>query len=813
MPRSLPAIVLLMVPTLCVPALAQTAPPAEALTQITVVGVTPYGSIDQPASQIAGAVQGASGEQIERSHSADLTGFLNRRLGSVYVNDIQNNPLQPDVNYRGYTASPLLGTPQGLSVYVDGLRLNQPFGDVVSWDLIPRAAIQRLELVSGASPLFGTNSLGGALSLHTKDGYSAPGTAMQLSYGSHDRRQVEVQTGGHSEAGLYWYATANRFRDAGWRVSSPSDATQAFGKLGWRDAATDVSLSAAAAHTDLNGNGLQDFRLLAQDPTSAYTKPDNTRNRSGLLNLSARHDLGNGLSVSGNGWYRTLNTATYNGDINETALGENVYAPGETALTTPFPAARCVANALLNEEPNEKCNGLINRTGLSQHNTGIALQLHRVSELGGRDNRLTAGLVLDESRSHFQQDSQFAYLTPSHGVVGVTGPGAFADGSQNSENAFDSRVDLTGRTRSQSLFVSDSYALNQAVRLNVAARYDRARTRTDDALAPGGGAGSLDGQQSYARLNPSLWLVAQVRPALSVYGSYSQASRAPSAIELGCADPANPCRLPNAMAGDPPLRQVVTTTWETGARGRFGMATQWTAALFRASNRDDILFIADDQAGYGYFHNVGQTRREGLELGGSSHLSGVELGANYTYLNATYRSAETLGGAGNSSNDAVAPGFEGNIQVEPGQHIPLIPQHLFKAYVRWDLNPRVALDADLLVVGGAYARGNENNQHRPDGLYYLGTGRSGGYGVLNVGAEWRATTQIELFLQISNLTDRRYATAAQLGTTAFNANGGFVARPFANPVIDGERPLLHSTFLAPGAPRSLLLGLRLRIDP
>ena len=804
MSRSLPALFLLAGPALCAPTLAQTTPPTEALAQVTVMGVTPYGNIDQPAAQIAGAVQSASSEQIERSHAADLAGFLNRRLGSVYVNDIQNNPLQPDVNYRGYTASPLLGTPQGLSVYVDGLRLNQPFGDVVSWDLIPRAAIQRLELVSGASPLFGSNSLGGALSLHTKDGYSAPGTAMQLSYGSHDRRQIELQTGGHSEAGLYWYATANRFRDAGWRVSSPSDASQAFGKLGWRNAVTDVSLSAAAADTDLNGNGLQDFRLLAQDPASAYTKPDNTRNHSGLLNLSARHELRDGLSLSGNAWYRSLRTATYNGDINEDALGENLYATGETALDTPFPSTSCLASVLLNDEPNEQCNGLINRTRLSQHNAGFALQGHLQGELGGRENRVTAGLVVDESRSHFLQDTQFAYLTPDHGVIGATGSDSMAD---------DSRVDLGGRTRSQSLFVADSYALSQTLRLNLAARYDRAQTRTSDALTPGGGPGSLEGNQRFSRLNPALGLIAQATPALSLYGSYSQASRAPSAIELGCADPANPCRLPNAMAGDPPLRQVVTSTWETGARGTVGATTQWTAGLFRASNHDDILFIADDQAGYGYFHNVGLTRREGLELGANSQLGRVALGANYTYLNATYRSAETLGGAGNSSNDAVAPGFEGNIQVEPGQHIPLIPQHLFKAYAHWDINPRLGLDADLLVVGGAYARGNENNLHQPDGLYYLGTGRSGGYGLLNVGAEWRATRQIELFLQVSNLTDRRYATAAQLGATAFNANGGFVARPFSTPVIDGERPLRHSTFLAPGAPRSLLLGLRLRLDP
>ena len=80
-------------------------------------------------------IQSATGEEIARSQALDLSNFLTRRVNGVFANEVQNNPFQPDINYRGYTASPLLGTPQGISVYMDGVRLNQPFGDVVSWDL------------------------------------------------------------------------------------------------------------------------------------------------------------------------------------------------------------------------------------------------------------------------------------------------------------------------------------------------------------------------------------------------------------------------------------------------------------------------------------------------------------------------------------------------------------------------------------------------------------------------------------------------------------------------------------------------------
>ena len=150
----------------------QTPPPPPALPQpvftVTVIEAAPLPGVDLPIEKIPAPVQTATSEAIERSGALDLSDFLNRRFNGVYVNEIQSNPFQPDVNYRGYTASPLLGTPQGLSVYMDGVRLNQPFGDVVSWDLIPRLAISSTTLMPGSNPLFGLNTLGGALSIQTK---------------------------------------------------------------------------------------------------------------------------------------------------------------------------------------------------------------------------------------------------------------------------------------------------------------------------------------------------------------------------------------------------------------------------------------------------------------------------------------------------------------------------------------------------------------------------------------------------------------------------------------------------------------------
>jgi outer membrane cobalamin receptor len=188
-------------------ALAQTpqtpplAPPTVAVT-VDVIGTTPLPGVDLPLDKIPSPVQHGLARDIEESGALDLSDFLNRRMNGVYVNDVQGNPFQPDINYRGYTASPLLGTPQGLSVFMDGVRLNQPFGEVVSWDLIPRLAIASTTLMPGSNPLFGLNTLGGVLAIETKDGKAHPGTSVQATFGSHLRRAVEFEHGASRSSGL-----------------------------------------------------------------------------------------------------------------------------------------------------------------------------------------------------------------------------------------------------------------------------------------------------------------------------------------------------------------------------------------------------------------------------------------------------------------------------------------------------------------------------------------------------------------------------------------------------------------------------------
>lgn len=741
------------------------------LERVEVVGVSPLAGVGLPRDQVAANVQSARAADIERSQAADLPGFMNRQLGSVYLNEMQGNPFQPDLNFRGYTASPLLGSQQGLSLYLDGVRLNQPFGDVVSWDLIPKAAIASITLNPGSNPLFGLNTLGGALGVQTKDGLANPGTSVQLLAGANRRAAVEFEHGGSDTDGRHWYVTGSRLHEQGWRDDSPSGLSQLFAKLGRRSGDTDLALSAALASNNLNGNGLQEQRMLERDRASVYTRPDNTRNRSALLTLSLSQALGGHWTLTGNAYARTILTGTTNGDLNDDALDQGA----------------------------DVNNGVIHRTRTDQRNHGITAQLGYDGPLLGLASQSLVGAAADFSGSHFVQEAEPGWLNPDRSV---TGTGA-------SDTA--GHVDLSGHTRTLSVFASTVLTLARDTQLSLSGRYNHSSVRNRDAINPGGGSGSLDGDQRFSRFNPALGLTFLPAAGVNAWAGLSQGSRDPSSVELGCADPANPCKLPNAFAGDPPLKQVVTTTVEAGLRSAAGQPLAWSVGLFRSDNRDDLLFVADDAAGFGYFKNFGRTRRQGLELGLEGQpAKGLSLGANLTLLDATYRTAETVDGSSNSSNDAAQaglPGVDGHIAIRPGDRIPLVPRRMLKLRADLDLGTAWSVGADAIAMGGAPARGNENGQHQPDGIYYLGPGRSAGYAVLNVTAAWRPSRGVKLFAQVANLLDRNYSTAAQLGPTGFDAAGSFQSRPFpAN--ANGDYPLRHATFFAPGAPRNVSVGVK-----
>ena len=718
------------------------------LGKVEVVGVTPLSSLGVPIDQVPSNVQVAKGKDIQNQQGLSIADYMSQNMVGVNINEAQNNPYQPDVNFRGFTASPLVGTPQGLSVYQDGVRVNEPFGDTVNWDLIPQNAISSIALMPGSNPLFGLNTLGGAVSVQTKSGEHNPGGGVQVSGGSWGRWAIEGEYGGKLDNGLSYFFAGNKFEESGWRDSSPSDVLQGFGKLGWSNDKTDVDISFTGADNELTGNGYQAQSLLKTfGYDSIYTKPDITKNKLIFVNAKVSTWLSDEFLLTTNAYYRKNRTSSYNGDLND-----DWAAPGD----------------------NE---GVINQGRVNQKGYGLGTQLTWVTD----KNQLTGGVSADLSRINFNQTSQeFSTFSDARGVGGTL---------EDEEL----EVSLKGRSRTWSVFATDTYNATSKLALTASGRYNSTHVNNDDLINAAGTPQSLSGSDTYNRFNPAIGLTYSVAPELNVYGSYNEGNRAPSIIETGCANPDQPCNLPNAMAGDPPLKQVVAKTFEGGVRGKFSDVAKWSLSAYRATNYDDLQFIAATTAGAGYFNNVGKTRRQGVDLGLSGEAGDFHWSAGYSYIKATYESTFDIVSEANSSSNV-----DGIITVNPGDNIPGIPKHQLKLRGEWRALPTWTIGATAVFFSDQYARGNENNQHQANGVDFFGSGKIGGYGVMNLDTRYTLpNTGWQVFAKVNNVFDREYSTSALLGKSGFDANGAFANGNGAN-----------ETFLAPGAPRAGWVGVR-----
>jgi outer membrane receptor protein involved in Fe transport len=771
------------------------------LGKIEVVGTTPLSSLGIPVQQVPANVQVVKGQNLQNQQSLGIADFMNQNMSGVNINEAQNNPYQPDVNFRGFTASPLLGTPQGLSVYQDGVRINEPFGDTVNWDLIPQNAISSVTLMPGSNPLFGLNTLGGALSVQTKSGEHNPGGGIQVFGGSFGRWAVEGEYGGQLENGVDYFFAGNHFKEQGWRDGSPSEVLQGFGKIGWDGEKTDIDVSFSGADTDLIGNGYTPQSLIISDGyDSINTKPDQTQNRLGFINGKASHWLSDELLITGNAYYRHNLTKTLNGDINDEY--ETLF---ETCDDNGFNGGVC---------DTIYPQGVNNRSTTKNKGYGGAMQLTWVT----KQHQLTGGASVDLGRTSFVQTEQSATsFTFSRGTTGL--------GDVETVN------DLNGRSKTWSLFLTDSFNATQKLALTASGRYNHTHIDLKDNLAGhkegtcmlpdgsttdcdtevgdmvgnnaigGGGivtalaAGDSGGKHTYKRFNPAVGVTYDFTPELNTYAGYNEGNRSPSPIETGCADPDFPCLLPNAMAGDPPLKQVVAKTFEGGFRGKFGQDIHWTAGAYSTTNFNDLQFIASGTTGAGYFDNVGKTRRQGLDFAINGNFGAFNWSAGYSYIRATYEDSFEIASQANSSRDA-----NGNIQVKSGDYLAGIPKHQLKLRGEWHAMPNWVIGATMVAFSDQYARGNENNKHKADDVTYFGDGKIAGYAIFNLDTRYRlGTSGWQLFGKINNVFDHEYYTSGLLGENAFTAAGN---------TFTTDANSKKELFLAPGAPRAGWVGVR-----
>ncbi len=774
--------------------------------KVEVFSNTPLKGIGLPLNKVPANIQLADPKAVKNQAGVSIADYMQNNMQGVTVSDMTGNAWQPEINFRGYNASSLTGNAQGLSTYIDGVRVNEPFGDVTLWDKIPSFAIDSMQMVPGSNPLFGLNTLGGAIAITTKSGRNNQGAAIEFEAGSWGRQRSLAEFGGVSKDGSVDYMIGYQHTtEDGWRKHSPSHVNQLFAKTGWQNDTTKLDVTYIGSDNNLIGNGFTPQSLLSGDRDQIHTRPDFTNNYSHFLALNGSHWFNDDTMLSGNVYYRKSNRHTRNGDLWEYEVGQRggnydgIIDPS-TLNTTPAAYA----------DETELSGAVMNSSKTTQNTYGATGQMTFGQDFLGKKNQFVVGAGYDYTLLRYAQSEHVRFGGADEVLINDVfdssrAPIISGDGTQDPRQT----TGLTGKQYTARLFATDTLSLNDQWHLNAGASWNFTRVDNVDTLRGSASPQTLTAKDSYTRLNPTVGLTHTPNDNLTFYTSYSESSRAPTSIELGCSNPAYPCLLPSAMADDPPLNQVVAKTYEFGGRGLLTENVRWNAGVYQSMNHDDIQFTAAGTSnGAGYYKNVGRTKRQGIDMGLAGNADKFKWNASYSYVRATYDGdvdfINSSNSSASSSGASIAPS---TYNVSKGDYIPSIPKHQLKLRGQYSITPDWTIGANVIGYSDSYVWGNENNRHRSNsgcegslpgtsGKCAQGEGKVSGYFVVNLDTQYNIGSGWKAFAKATNIFDREYNVSGRLAETYFNAAGSYDAE---------ERKMLG---LLPGAPRAAWVGLR-----
>lgn len=773
---------------------------------VTVYSGTPLPGIGLPLNRVPANIQIADPKGVANQTGVSIADYMMNNMQGVTVSEMGGNPWQPEINFRGYSSSPLLGNSQGLSTYIDGVRVNEPFGDVTLWDKIPSFAIGNMQMVPGSNPLFGMNTLGGAISIQTKSGRNNQGAALEYEAGSWGRQRSLIEFGGVSKDGSVDYMIGYQHTtEDGWRKHSPSHVNQLFSKIGWQNETTKLDLTYIGSDNNLIGNGFTPQNLLSGDRDQIHTRPDFTNNYSHFLALNGSHWFNQDTMLSGNVYYRKSNRHTKNGDAWEGDSDGNGNVGSNIGGIPPY------TGFIDNGQEEEYVGSVMNRTKTTQDTYGATGQMTFNQDLMGKKNQFVVGAGYDYTLMRFRQSEQINVGELDEVFTYDRKPVTSAEPFDGEEGLLGQKqtTGLTGKQYTARIFATDTLSLNEKWHLNAGASWNFTRIDNTDTLRGPYSAtnnSSLTDKDSYTRLNPTVGLTHTPNDNLTLFTSYSESSRAPTSIELGCSNPAQPCLLPSAMADDPPLNQVVAKTYEFGGRGNLTENVRWNAGIYHATNHDDIQFTAANSlTGAGYYKNIGRTQRQGLDFGLSGNVDKFKWNASYSYVRATYDSDVTFTNVSNSSSDLdPTSDTEGQYTAKKGSYMPSIPKHQLKLRGQYAVTPDWTIGTNIIGYADQYVWGNENNRHRAnsaacdDGeVCAMGKGKLSGYFVVNLDTQYNIGKGWKAFAKATNIFDREYNISGRLAETMFSGVG--------NVALSEEQRMLG---VLPGAPRAAWVGLR-----
>ena len=736
---------------------------------------TPTAGSGLDVDKVAAAVNAVGAGQIARTGSLNIADALQQQVPGIIISDTTGNPFQPDIQFRGFVASPLAGTPQGLAVYQNGVRINEAFGDTVNWDLIPTAAIRSVAVATN-NPAFGLNALGGAVNVQMKDGFNYHGGEINTMGGSFGRIQSSAQYGKQID-NVAVYGALEGVRDNGHRNFSESAIRRFYGDVGYRTDSSEFHLNVGVAKNNFGATAAVPVELLQHYWGATYTTPQTHDNRVAYANLTGKVEVTPTWTIEGLARVRAFRQKTVDGNPTETApcaadagllcFNEDT-APGA-------PANGLNGVQLANPFPDTAVLGQIDRTTTRSTTTGATLQATNTDQLFGHNNQFMVGTSFDSSVTRFGATAELGTIGSNYVV---TGSGIFLGPSGTPISI--GPVSLRATNRYTGLYALDTFDVTDAFSISGGGRFNYASVVLQDLIGT-----ELNGNHAFSRFNPMIGGTYKITPELTAYAGYSEANRAPTPLELACADPARPCIIGAFLIADPPLKQVVSRTVEAGFRGtkELNIGTLgWKIGGFRATNADDILAIPSQLQGFGYFQNVGSTRRQGIEAQVNLTSKTLQLYASYSLVDARFLDTLQL-----NSHSPFADPVTGTIRVLPGNRIPAIPRDRIKFGFDYAVTDAFKVGGDALFVSSQYFVGDESNQ----------AARLPGYSVFNLHASYQINKTFQIYGRVDNILDNRYATYGTFFDTGNVPN-------FTNGGADFTDPRAVS----PARPRAFYAGLK-----
>jgi iron complex outermembrane receptor protein len=783
--------------------------PAESvqtLPPVKVIAPSPLstgGGIDP--DKVPAMTQSLSAEDIARQESPNLTDVLFQRIPGFSLSDPNGNSAAQALQYRGFAASPLQGQPQGLAVYLNGIRINEAFGDTVNWDLIPTNAIYRADVWS-SNPVFGLNALGGAISLRLKDGFTYQGFESDVTAGSFGHVGGGMQFGAQ-KGDLAIYTAVQGFREDGWRERSSADSVRLYTDLGWRSERGELHLIGGASMTSFGATAATPVQLLDLNPRAVFTTPQTTDNKMLLIALNGKYALSETWSLQGNIYGRAFRQDHVDGNATEFERCSNAGSPQfrnhlcleDDGFARPNPVTPAFRDqfVILDQGNNtipcppgagNTCAtvpyGTIDQTRTKALTFGVSTELSNTGALFGRGNHFIVGASMDRSAIVFNADSTLGFIN-SDLTVTTAQPGIPGLGStiHTLGDVGLGPVELSATNTYWGLYSVDTFDLTDRLSATVGSRVNVAAISLRDQL---GTDPDLDSDATYSHFNPFVGLTYRMFTGVSAYASYSESNRVPTPLENSCASPSRPCLIESFLVADPPLKQVVARTFQAGLRGTvpvFDGTFGWKVGGYSTDSLNDIIQVASPIQGRGVFQNVPKTRRQGVEVGLEYRSGRLQAYAGYSFLDATYQFTSALA----SPNNPLAAD-DGTVQVTPGKHIPGLPSQQGRVGLDYQVMPAWKVGTDITVVGSQYFVGDDANQNP----------QLPGYWLANIHTSYMIAKNVEVYGFINNLLDKRYALFGTFFDPASVANVGL-------PVTLTD----HRTEVL-GPPRSFYAGLRVK---